>query len=133
MKPRIGDVFVYIFIILLVGLSFIGLKTMGNHEGKLMVQVELDGSIIESVEMPGVETERTAREIRIDAVDGGYNIVKISADGVEIMDADCPDRLCVYSPSIKNPGQSIVCIPHKLIVRIIGQGTENEALDDTAS
>ena len=29
--------------------KFIGLKTMGNHEGKLMVQVELDGSIIESV------------------------------------------------------------------------------------
>ena len=89
MKPN-RNVFVYIFIILPGRLSFMGLKTMGNHEGKLMVQVELDGSIIESVEMPGVETERTAREIRIDAVDGGYNIVKISADGVEIMDADCP-------------------------------------------
>ncbi len=41
------------FIILLVGLSFIGLKSMGNHEGKVLVQVESDGSIIESVEMSG--------------------------------------------------------------------------------
>ena len=133
MKPKIGDVFVYIFIILLVGLSFIGLKSMGNHEGKVLVQVESDGSIIESVEMSGPEAEGSVRELRIDAVDGGYNIVRISADGVEIIDADCPDRLCVYSPSIKNPGQSIVCIPHKLIVRITGRGPDKGIVDDTAS
>ena len=133
MKPRIGDVFVYIFIILLVGLSFIGLKSMGNHEGKVLVQVESDGSIIESVEMSGPEAEGSVRELRIDAVDGGYNSVRISADGVEIIDADCPDRLCVYSPSIKNPGQSIVCIPHKLIVRITGRGPDKGIVDDTAS
>ena len=33
----------------------------------------------------------------------------------------------VFIHPVIESGQSIVCIPHKLIVRIIGQRTENEA------
>ena len=51
MKPKIGDIFVYVFILVLIGLSFLGLKTMGSNRNNLLVQIELDGEVIDSVEM----------------------------------------------------------------------------------
>lgn len=133
MRPKIGDVFVYIFIVLLVGLSFLGLKVMSKNQDEAIVQVELDGSLVESVKLPGEETQGLTREIRVEAGQGGYNIIKISSRGVEITEADCPDKLCVKSPKITSPGQSIVCIPHKLIVRIVGRRPRGQDVDDTAS
>ena len=35
-------------------------------------------------------------------------------------DADCPDRLCVKQGSISKNGESIVCLPHKVIVTVTG-------------
>jgi|LSQX01.3.fsa_nt_gb hypothetical protein len=132
MKPKIGDIFVYVFIVILVGLSFLGLKTMSVDKGNIRVQIELDGQVIDSLEV-WQDGEIEAQEIRVDTGEGGYNIVKISSEGVVVLDANCPDRLCVSSPTIKVPGQSIVCIPHKFVVRIIGESQGDNAVDDTAS
>lgn len=48
----------------------------------------------------------------------GYNILVISKDGVYIREADCPDRLCVKHRKISKGGESIICLPHKLVVQI---------------
>lgn len=133
-KLKIGDIFVYIFIVLLIAFSFLGLKSMGNYQGETMVQIELDGKLIEEIEILDREFDGESRELRIDTGEGGYNTIRISTEGVAILDANCPDKLCVHSPTIKVPGQSIVCIPHKLIVRITGESRpDNNAVDDTAS
>lgn len=133
MKPKIGDIFVYVFILVLIGLSFLGLKTMGSNRNNLLVQIELDGEVIDSVEMWQEEQEGELKEIRVDTGQGRYNIVGISSQGVSVTEANCPDKLCVRSPVIREPGQSIVCIPHKLVVRIIGVSQRDNAVDDTAS
>ncbi|NLI59899.1 MAG: NusG domain II-containing protein [Clostridiales bacterium] len=131
-KLKIGDVLVYIFIVLLTGLSFMGLKIMAGQGDEVLVQIELNGRALESIKMRQNWAE-DFREIRVDTGQGGYNTIRISSEGVDIVDANCPDKLCVHSPTIKVPGQSIVCIPHKLMVRIIGNSQVDNAVDDTAS
>lgn len=132
MKPKIGDLFIYLFIVVLIGLSLLGLRTMSIDRSNTVVQIELDGKVIDSYEI-SQEGEIEAQEIRVDTGQGEYNIVRISSEGVAVIDANCPDKLCVGSPAIKVPGQSIVCIPHKIVVRIIGKSQGDNAVDDTAS
>lgn len=132
MKPKIGDIFVYLFILVLIGLSLLGLKTMGVDRSNTVVQIQLDGQVIDSFEI-SQDGEIEAREIRVDTGQGGYNIVRVTSQGIAVIDANCPDKLCVRSPIIKVPGQSIVCIPHKFVVRIIGENQGDNAVDDTAS
>jgi len=132
MKPKIGDLFIYLFIVVLIGLSLLGLRTMSIDRSNTVVQIQLDGKVIDSYEI-SQEGEIEAREIRVDSGQGGYNIVRISSEGIAVIDANCPDKLCVRSPNIKVPGQSIVCIPHKFVVRIIGESQGDNAVDDTAS
>ena len=50
--------------------------------------------------------------------DGGYNLIMIQDGYVRVTDADCPDKLCVKQRSISKNGESIICLPHKLVVQI---------------
>ena len=38
---------------------------------------------------------------------------------VEITNANCPDKVCIHTGFIDKPGQSIVCLPHKINIKII--------------
>lgn len=48
----------------------------------------------------------------------GYNTIVIDGDTIAITDADCPDKLCVHEGILKKPGQTSVCLPHKVMVEV---------------
>lgn len=49
----------------------------------------------------------------------GVTLTVVIRDGsVSVSDADCPDRLCVKSGTVRYPGQSIVCLPAHTVIRI---------------
>ena len=56
-----------------------------------------------------------------------YNLLFISDGKASISDADCPDGLCVRSRSISRNGESIICLPHKLVIEI--ESKEESELD----
>jgi hypothetical protein len=47
-----------------------------------------------------------------------YNVMLIEDNCVNIIDADCPDKVCVNHSSIESVGETIICLPHKLVVEI---------------
>ena len=54
----------------------------------------------------------------------GENVLVIENGTARIEEADCPDGLCVRQGSISRPGESIICLPHRLAVRVAeGDGT----------
>ena len=72
----------------------------------------------------GIETARYPidTEIRVDipSEDGGVNTLVISGGRAFIISADCPDKLCVKQHAISLTGQTVICLPHKLVIRIEG-------------
>lgn len=50
--------------------------------------------------------------------EGGYNLLSIRDGKALISDADCPDRLCVKQRPIEGSGESVICLPHKLVIQI---------------
>lgn len=73
------------------------------------------------------EKEKTAsyplnKDIQIELVgaDGGRNRLMIRSGQAWIEEADCPDGLCVRQGKIEKSGQSIICLPHRLVVTIEG-------------
>lgn len=53
------------------------------------------------------------------------NLLVISEGGARISEADCPDKLCVNQGEIRYSGQSIICLPHKVVVEIVGGERSN--------
>ena len=87
------------------------------------------GTVI--VEQNGQETARYAlsedRTVRIEG-EGGYNLLVIEGGEVYLSEADCPTQLCMKTGKIRYAGQSIVCLPHKLAVRIKGGASGLDAV-----
>ena len=83
------------------------------------------------VEQNGRETARFAldenRTVRIEG-EGGYNTLVILGGEVWLSEADCPNLLCVKTGKIRYAGQSIVCLPHHLAVRITGGASALDAV-----
>ena len=83
------------------------------------------------VEQNGRETARYAlsedRTERIEG-EGGYNLLVIENGAAWLSEADCPNLLCVKTGKIRYAGQSIVCLPHKLAVRIAGGASALDAV-----
>lgn len=127
---RIGDALVYLFILLLIAASFAGLYQMGRGVVNNQVTVEVDGEIWGTFNIPAKGDERV---VRIDAGDNRYNIMIIADSGVLIREANCPDQICVNWGNISRPGQTIVCLPHKVVISITGEQEGELPLDDIAS
>lgn len=48
----------------------------------------------------------------------GTNTVVIKNGEVSVTDADCPDGYCENHVSISDEGETIACLPHRLVVEI---------------
>ena len=49
-----------------------------------------------------------------------YNILEISGGQAAVIEANCGDRTCVRTGAISREGETIVCLPHKLTVQVVG-------------
>ena len=60
--------------------------------------------------------------IQIPAGDGGYNILEIRDGKADITEASCPDKICVEQRPVKHQGESLVCLPNRVVVEIENGG-----------
>jgi len=62
-------------------------------------------------------------ELAVDTVytvesDGMLNVVQISAGSVKMLDANCPDKHCLHHVPVMYSGQTIVCLPNRVIIQV---------------
>ena len=56
-------------------------------------------------------------KVRIPA-ENGYNLLEIRDGAALVTDSDCPEGICRRHFPISKAGESIVCLPHKLVIII---------------
>lgn len=59
-----------------------------------------------------------------------YNTLKIENGKASIISASCADGICVEHRAIRYDGETIVCLPNKLVIKII---SESEGAVDAIS
>ena len=79
----------------------------------LTAVVTVDGEV--RAELPLDETDSVEIE-----TEWGYNIVHTEDGQAFVTEADCRDQICVEHKKIEKTGETIVCLPHKMVVEIIG-------------
>ena len=55
----------------------------------------------------------------------GTNTLVIKDQKAKMEEANCPDKLCVHQKAIDKTGETIVCLPHKVVITVI-DAKENE-------
>ena len=49
---------------------------------------------------------------------GDKNVIEIDGERIRIKEADCDDQICVRRGWATNQGETIVCLPHKLVIEV---------------
>lgn len=82
----------------------------------------------------GVEQARYSlfeeQEIEIETQEGN-NRLYIHDETADMKEADCPDQLCVNQKGIRMVGETIVCLPHRVVIEV--EGAEQSDLDSIAN
>ena len=99
--------------LLLVALAAWGLLRLTRARGAEAV-VTVDGATVAALPL-SEDAVLTVGEGQ-----GFSNVIEVSGGRVRVRDADCPDRLCVRTGWVSRDGESIVCLPHKLVVTVRG-------------
>ena len=98
---------IFLSILLIVSIGASAVMYIGESGSKI-IDIYIDGEIYETVNLSEV-TE--SYEIKLP-----HNTVLIESDGVAVISADCPDKVCVKRGKMKG-GAPIVCIPSTLYIK----------------
>ena len=77
------------------------------------VGVYQDGALVKTIFLPHTGDTET---FEISGVAGG-NTIEVSKDGVRVVSAGCPDKLCVAHGYLKSGTEPIICLPNRLVIR----------------
>lgn len=107
-KKRNDIIFIAVLLIAVcvAALVMFIMKTEGNT-----VVVTVDGKIFGEYPL----SENT--EVKIKNGDG-YNILVIKDGKADVTEASCPDGICSNHRPIENNGESIICLPNKVVVEV---------------
>lgn len=100
--------------------------------GFILWHLSLSEGVSVSVKINGVQTAvyplSEDREVIIAIGDNEEhrNVLVIKDSRAYISEADCPDRICVKTRAVTYVGETIVCLPHKLIIEIILSDADSE-------
>ena len=50
-----------------------------------------------------------------------YNTIVIKNGTAHVEDADCRDGICIAHTPISDVGETIVCLPHRLVIRVVAK------------
>lgn len=94
-----------------------------------------DQSIVAIVKINGQEVDRFELEEGADQEiktyhpnPGQYNIIEKNGDQIRIKEDNSPDQVGVKTGWISRPGQTAICLPHGLIIEVLGTMAEDELI-----
>ena len=127
LKPNFWDVIVVLAVIALAALSAMTVWRGGTETGTLTAVVTADGQ----------EIDRFAPADLLDAPRTySYNGVTLTVaaedgNGLRVSSSDCPTQDCVHTGAISRGGQSIICLPARIVVRLEGSSSGDSDVDLT--
>ncbi len=111
-----GDKFVLYGLIVLVFILLIEYGFFQRRSDKVVV-IRSDGKIVKELQIEkNVFFEVKSKE--------GHLFVEIRNGKVKVINSTCKDKLCEKEGWISNVGESIICLPNRISVSIIGKNGE---------
>lgn len=124
MKPKKGDLII-ILILAVAAVSWFAVNRLGETEAEREIVIETNGSVYQVIQ---VKEKMELQDIHIELENGNYIDIVADENGAYVKDVICPDKICQKTGRVNKVGQSIVCLPNKVVVYIEGK-SENEVDD----
>ncbi len=114
---KMGDMIIYSFLIVFFSVLFIKIKSFKDIKGA-KAEIWVNGNL-EYV----YPLQKEEKNVFVDTVIGGCNI-QFKDYMVRVTTSNSPLKIAVKQGFIKSPGEVIIGIPDRLVIKIVGDGEE---------
>lgn len=105
-----------ILILLVVSLTALFWHSRANAGSRsLSALIYQDGQLLHDIDLSNV-TE--SYQITVTDDNRNYNIIEIRPGSIGIIEASCPDKLCVHMGFQESSLLPLICLPNRLVIRI---------------
>lgn len=110
---RKRDLLVFVLAAVLAGAGFLSWMP---QNGAPTAVIEQNGEEVRRITLSSITQPETL------VLEGEISVTVLLEPGqVSILHSDCPDQICVHTGALTRPGQSAVCLPARVAVRIVGE------------
>ena len=115
LQPNIWDALVALAVVLLAVVC-VAVTWLGSTDKDLQAVISVDGTEVERIDLTKLD-EPVEKVVQAN----GYTLhLAMDASGVTMAESDCPTQDCVHTGSVSRSGQSIVCLPARVIIQLEG-------------
>jgi len=100
--------------------------TAGSHQEAVLT---VSGEEVWRVNLADITTQETHKV----TVDAGSLTVLAKAGKVCISASDCPDQICVHTGWLTSTGQTAVCLPFKVVLKVVSVDGQGSITQDTSA
>lgn len=123
LKPNLWDILVVLAVVALAAASALTVWPV-RDSGSLTAVVTADGE-----ELDRFAPADLAAGPRTYTYNGYTLTVTAEDGGLRVSEADCPTQDCVHTGAISRSGQSIVCLPARIIIQLTGGQADPGGVD----
>ena len=108
---------IVIAVILLIAVLWLALSPWSESASatRLSAEIYQDGELTHKFDLTDDEWE-----LKLESVTG-YNVMQVGPHGIRVLEADCHNQDCFRAGLQGRPGGVIACLPHHLLILIIGE------------
>ena len=117
---KIGDIFITLLLLIIATYLLLTLNIKKNNK----IKIEIDSPYTKKY----YTFSRTNRTVLIKGKRGISKIL-ISTNYVQMIDSACPNKLCVKQGKITKNGQTIICLPNQVIIKLISINHKKAEVD----
>lgn len=82
--------------------------------GSLYAEISIEGELYRRIKLTG----HRGRDSLALATARGQNVVVVEDEEIFVLEADCPDRICVRTGRLSKAGDTAACLPHKILIEV---------------
>lgn len=116
---------IFLLVTAVVCLVLLGYYYLGHGDKGAIAVVTVDGEVYGEYQLDEDQVVEIKKDGKV------TNTLTIADQKADMTDADCPDLLCVHQKAISKDGETIVCLPNKVVITV--KSNEKSDMDAVAN
>lgn len=113
-----------VILLLAVSLGLWGFAFFSSGAEQALIEITCDNVLVERIRLPA--------EDRLIHLPDRKMTLELKDNHIRVKETDCSDQTCMRTGFIERSGQTIICLPNRVVVRITGTGSDREQTDAIA-
>lgn len=118
---RKNDVWLMLAVAAVGLISYFLFRADTTAQHKVLV-IRRDKQVVQRIELKNTVEDR---QLKVPVADGEI-VIAYDKEGAKVLTSPCPDKVCIHQGKISHSGQTIACVPEKILITITTAAKEND-------